>query len=121
MINRYQSQGGSTATPEFRTFRAGVIQNFEFTYELSWKAMRTWLAENQGKTVVDGVTRKELFRLAAESRLIQEVEPWFEYHKQRNQTSYTYEESTANEAFEITEQFLNHATKLYQTLQSKND
>lgn len=121
VIRNYLTHGGSKDTPEYRTFRAGVIQNFEFTYELSWKAMRAWLAENQGKTLVDGITRKELFRFAAQSQLISDVEAWFHYHKQRNQTSHTYEESTAHEVFSITEEFLNHAKQLHETLRLKND
>ena len=114
-------QSGSLNTAEFRTFRAGVIQNFEFTYELSWKAMRNWLAENLGKTVVDGITRKELFRFAAEHYLINEVTPWFNYHRQRNQTSHTYEESTAVEVYSVIQNFLIDAQLLLKRLNEKND
>lgn len=121
VINKYLAQNNQDNTPEYRTFRAGVIQNFEFTYELSWKAIRTWLAENLGKTVVDGITRKELFRLAAEYKLIDNVEAWFNYHFQRNQTSHTYEEKTAVEVFSITDEFLQDSAKLYAQLQQKND
>ena len=45
------------------TVRAGVIQNFEVAYEQCWKMMKRWLEENIGRTYVDGVTRRELFRL----------------------------------------------------------
>ena len=57
------------STTEQALLRAGVIQNFEFTYELCWKFMKRWL-ENNVNSTVDGVTRRELFRLAAENRLI---------------------------------------------------
>ena len=54
--------------------RAGVIQNFEIAYEQSWKMMKRWLEDSVGATYVDGVTRRELFRLAAEHRLITDVD-----------------------------------------------
>lgn len=117
----FLAEGGKQDSPQYRTFRSGVIQNFEFTYELAWKAMRTWLAENHGKSLVDGITRKELFRLAAENQLIEEVEPWFEFHYFRNLTSRTYEEKTAIAVFQCTALFLLLVKKLSSILDSKND
>ena len=61
--------------------RAGVIQNFEFTYELSWKFMQRWLRDNQIKDVDLPRTRKDLFRLAAQSGLIEDPVQWFAYGK----------------------------------------
>ena len=121
VIERYLKNGGSEDQPEYRTFRAGAIQNFEFTYELSWKAMRSWIADNISKTMVDGITRKELFRFAAENTLITDPVAWFSYHRLRNQTSHTYESATAIEVFSHIEVFLSSAQKLLNTLNEKND
>ena len=79
--------------------RAGVIQNFEVAYEQCWKMMKRWIEENIGSTYVDGVARRELFRLAAESRLVTDVERWMNYHSERNRTSHTYDEDTAQSVF----------------------
>jgi nucleotidyltransferase substrate binding protein (TIGR01987 family) len=68
--------------------KAGVIQNFEFTYELCWKFIKRWLEMNINPGVADGVTRRELFRLAAENLLIVDVEQWMRYHETRNLTSH---------------------------------
>ena len=43
--------------------KAGVNQNFKVTYELCWKFTKRWRENNIGATYVDGVTRRELFRL----------------------------------------------------------
>jgi len=77
-----------TSIDEMETIKAGVIQNFEFTYELCWKFMKRWIEENINSEIVDGVTRRELFRISAENKLIIDVNKWMEFHKARNSTSY---------------------------------
>ncbi|HAH31544.1 MAG TPA: nucleotidyltransferase [Elusimicrobia bacterium] len=101
--------------------RAGVIQNFEFTYELCWKFIKRWLELNAGGANVDGCTRKELFRLAAESRLITEVENWFKYHSARNETAHTYDPAKASEIYALAAPFAADARKLLQVLEQRND
>jgi len=103
-----------------RTLISGVVQHFEFTYELSWKFIKRWLGENLGKSQVDGLSRQELFRLAAEYKLIDSVENWMLFHRARNETSHTYNENTADEVFKVAVTFLPEATKLLNALQSKN-
>ena len=103
------------------TIRAGVIQNFEVAYEQSWKMMKRWLEENVGSSYVDGVTRRELFRLAAENHLISNINKWMEYHHSRNLTTHTYDEDTAEEVFQTAYNFLSDAKKLVKELESRND
>lgn len=107
-------------SPELQeTIRAGVIQNFEFTYEVAWKFIKRWLEKNYGGSEVDGVTRRELFRMAAENKLIDDVDSWMLFHRAGNQTSYTY--AIAAEIHTISLQFFPIAVKLYQQLCDKND
>ena len=51
-----------------------------------WKLMARWLNTYIGSGISDGVTRRELFRLAAENRLIPDVDLWMLYHNARNDT-----------------------------------
>lgn len=66
----------TVSSDEIELIKAGVIQNFAFAYELCWKFMKRWIQNNMGAEMVDGVTRKELFRLSVESRLIVDVDTW---------------------------------------------
>ena len=101
--------------------RAGVIQNFEFTYELCWKFIKRWLDENYTSGYADGITRKELFRIAAENRLIRNAKLWMKYHEARNETSHTYNEAIAREVFTVAVKFLPEAKGLLKALEEKND
>lgn len=103
------------------TIRAGVIQNFEFTYELCWKFLKRWLGNNLGSAYIDGVNRRELFRLAVEHHLINDVTRWMEYHDKRNETSHAYDQATAEEVFQSAILFVKDAEQLYLNLEKRND
>ena len=101
--------------------RAGVIQNFEFTYELCWKFMKRWLQVNLGSVYVEGVARRQLFRLSAENKLINDVDRWMEYHDARNETSHTYDQAKAEDVSATAREFLTDARKLLHAIEARND
>jgi nucleotidyltransferase substrate binding protein (TIGR01987 family) len=101
--------------------KAGVVQHFEFTYELCWKFIKRWLETNISASVADGVTRRELFRLAAENRLIDDVEQWMRYHEARNLTSHTYQPEIAERVYKVAHDFGSDAQRLLAALEARND
>lgn len=101
--------------------KSGVIQHFEFTYELCWKFMKRWIEMNVSPGMADGVTRRELFRLAAEQRLIGDVEQWMRYHDARNLTSHTYEPAVAEEVYTVAQGFAVDARGLLTALECRRD
>ena len=103
------------------TVRSGIIQNFEVAYELSWKMMKRWIENNISAESVDGVTRRELFRQAAENRLIADVDQWMRFHASRNETSHTYNNETAQEVSASANEFLTAAQSFLTSLRARND
>ena len=101
--------------------RAGVVQHFEITYELCWKLMARWLNANISPGVADGVTRRQLFRLAAENRLINDVERWMRHHEGRNATSHIYDFAKAEAVYRATVDFVHDARALLRALEARND
>ena len=79
------------------TTRAGVIQNFEVTYEQSWKVLRRWMMQNLSIPDSELTQRRQLYRLAAKHTLINDVEAWWDFHAARNMTSHTYNQAIALE------------------------
>ncbi|WP_348704139.1 HI0074 family nucleotidyltransferase substrate-binding subunit [uncultured Neptuniibacter sp.] len=104
-----------------KTIRAGVIQNFEFSYELCWKMLRRILIELEGSEEITQLSRKDLFRLAAQKGLMADPEKWFIFHRARNEASHTYNEAKANEVFNIACDFISSANKLMLNLINRND
>ncbi|GHU59564.1 nucleotidyltransferase [Spirochaetia bacterium] len=99
--------------------RAGLIQAFEFTYELCWKFMKRWLVYNVSREAVDGIPRRELFRLAAENALITDVQKWFAFHDDRNRTSHIYDEAIAVEVHDSALAFLPYARDFLERLEGR--
>ena len=84
-------------TDRIDTTRAGVIQNFEVTYEQSWKVLRRWMMQNLSIPDSELTQRRQLYRLAAKHTLINDVEAWWDFHAARNMTSHTYNQAIALE------------------------
>ncbi|MBE0504086.1 MAG: nucleotidyltransferase substrate binding protein [Desulfuromonadales bacterium] len=72
----------------------GLIQCFEYTYELAWNTIKD-LFEAQGEMSVMG--SRDAFRLAFKRGLIEDGETWMEMIKSRVLTSHTYNEDIADE------------------------
>lgn len=73
----------------------GVIQRFEFTFELSWKLMKVYL-ENQG-IICD--SPKSCLKGAFEVRLIDDEKNWLKMLEDRNLSVHIYNKKTAVEIF----------------------
>ena len=120
-VSENDERMGQLSEVERNGIRSGVIQNFEITYELSWKLMKRWLNTYIGSDVADGVTRRELFRHAAENRLIPDVDLWMDHHNARNETSHIYNQDKAALVYRATMEFTHDARLLLRELEARND
>jgi len=73
--------------------RAGIIQAFEYSYELAWKTLKK-IAEYRG---LEAATPVEAFRAGLQMRYIEinDQDTWLAMKNSRNLTSHTYRESLA--------------------------
>ncbi len=78
--------------------RAGVIQAFEYTYELSWKTVHKF-AQFQGE---ESVGPRGAFEFAFKNNLIpsEDEKLFIAMMKDRNLSTHTYREKTAQSLFE---------------------
>ncbi len=103
------------------TLMAGVIQNFEFVYEIGIKMLRRQLeAEADSPAEIDQSSFRELLRLGAEKGLIDDVEAWFGFRQMRNITAHTYDHAKAQQVYAGTQSFLTHARGLLARLESRH-
>jgi len=106
--------------PKNEFIRDSVIQRFEYSYELAWKMLRRYLVEDMGAETLAPLSRKDLFRLAADKQLINDPLPWFEYHVARNTTSNTYDEAVAEKVYQAAKTFFIDASHLLAELERRN-
>ena len=90
---------------EIEVAQSAVIKHFEFTYELCWKIMKRYIEMDSGSEEADVLTRKDLFRLSAEKKLIASFAQWVKFHEDRNRTSHVYHKEIADEVYETAKQF----------------
>lgn len=74
--------------------KAGIIQFFEMSFELSWKVLKDYL-EEQG--FEDVKSPRAAIKQAFEIGIIENGHGWLELLQDRNLTAQTYDEEKANE------------------------
>ena len=83
--------------------KEGLIQRFEYTFELGWKTLKDYL-EYQGFAEIVG--SKDAIRLAFSNGIVRNGEIWMRMIADRNQTSHLYDS-------EIVTQIVEHISKDY--------
>lgn len=79
---------------------AGIIQTFEFTFELSWKTLKD-LLESKG---VLAAFPRDVIKEAFAARLIKNGHIWLEMLEKRNILSHTYNRQQATDAVALIRQ-----------------
>ncbi len=104
--------------PDLTIVRDGLIQRFEFTYELSHKMLKRFLEATAANPVeIDQMTFQNLIREGEERGLLRSGwDVWSIFRRARGTTSHTYDESKALEVVAIIPDFLKEAQFLYDQL-----
>lgn len=76
--------------------RAGLVQSFEFTFELAWKTLKDYLQEQGMQVQFPRDTIKEAFK----AELIEEGSLWIEMLDKRNELTHTYNQEQATKAIQ---------------------
>ena len=76
--------------------KQGMIQGFEFTFELAWNVMKDYL-EEQGINGIIG--SKDTVRHAFKNDLIEDGQIWMDMIESRNMSSHSYDEEIAEKLF----------------------
>lgn len=74
----------------------GVIQRFEFCFELAWKMMKAYLAYDG----IEANSPRASIREGFAAGLIPNAEAWLDMLEKRNLSSHTYDEKTALDIYE---------------------
>lgn len=97
--------------------RAGMIQFFEMSFELSWNVMKDYL-ESLGFT--DVRSPRDSIKKAFETGLVSNGQDWLEFLEDRNLTSHAYDEETAMEIENLIRvKYIQLLNELHNTFKSK--
>lgn len=94
--------------------RQGIIQAFEYNFELSWNTLKDYF-EYQGESNIHG--SRDAIRIAFQRGILEDGELWMQMLKSRTLTTHTYNESTAKMIEkEIRDSYFNAFQNLQQKL-----
>ena len=90
--------------------KLGLIQSFEYTYELAWNTIGDFYS-SKGEVNIQG--SRDAFRLAFERELIEDGQVFMNMIKSRQLSSHTYNEETADDIYQ---DIVNHYFCAFQEL-----
>ncbi len=90
--------------------RDGVIQRFEYTFELSWKLLKRYFKEIGREDIPAGP--RPLIKEAGKEGLISDVEIWLKFLESRNKSTHIYNEQEAESVFLEAKNFPSYVQEL---------
>lgn len=94
----------------------GILQRFEFTFELAWKTMKDYM-EYQGIINKIGSPR-EIIKSGFSEGILQDGDAWIKMMLARNSLSHIYDEATSREIYkDIKKEYVFLMEKLEEKLQ----
>lgn len=79
----------------------GIIQRFEYSYELAWKTMKDYLEENG--VIITPVTPRNVIKEAFAAGMIENGQVWIDMMLHRNLLAHTYDFSKFKEVLKAIE------------------
>ena len=117
--NKVEAKAPGDRDPyEFEMVRASLIKHFEFCYELCWKTMLRFIKEDNISDESAILTKKDLFRIAAEKGLIAEFDHWLAFHNARNKTSHVYDLTVAGDVYQTAKTFADDLREFAETMET---
>jgi nucleotidyltransferase substrate binding protein (TIGR01987 family) len=107
---------------EQEVFRNAIIKGYELSQETSFKLLKRALKDfGHGGKKLDALPIKEVLRLAATHGMmtLDEVERWFAYRDNRNNTAHDYGEGFATETLALLPSFIKDAKTLEAALRAR--
>jgi len=107
--------------PTDEQIRDGLIQRFEFTYELSHKMLRRYLREAAAfPDEIDQMSFADLIRTGTAQALLRSEWPaWRRFREMRTRTSHTYDATVASQVVAAIPAFLEEDEDLCAELQRR--
>jgi len=99
--------------------REGIIQRFEYTWELSWKTLKDYL-DFEG-IVIESVTPRSVIKAAHVAGIITDGDDWMQALDARNKMSHTYNFKVFEQVIaDIRATYLDLLDQLYDLLLEKS-
>ncbi len=98
--------------------KEGIIQRFEYTWELAWKTLKDFM-EHQG-LILDTITPASTIRTAFAAKIIHNGDIWMQALDTRNKMSHTYNLKQFEKAvLQIEQDYMILFEELYQGLSNE--
>lgn len=107
---------------EQEVFRNAIVKGYELTQETAFKLLKKALKDfGHGAKKLDSTPIKEVLRLAATHDLmtLEEVERWFAYRDNRNNTAHDYGEGFAKKTLVLLPGFIADVARLEALLRER--
>ena len=95
--------------------KAGLIKFFEMAYEQSWKVLKRVLLTQHAIEISGGP--RDVLREAARVGYIKDIDLWFGFIQERNETVYAYDANTADEIISDLGEFHTELSRLVSELE----